>query len=129
MKWFVTDAQLAALRAELSQQAHYAALTTIDTLRADHAQEIQRLREDRAMELARLADPTAPFLAHLKDLVATLRRDVVHERQRAEVAIDVCREAHEQIRGVTLPPRDDRTPREFPASEESALAGLNIDGM
>jgi len=129
MKWFVTDAQLAAMRLELYEEISRDYQRAAAAIRERHDAEIQRLREDRTAELARLADPDAPFRAHLLDLVATLRRDVVHERQRAEVAIDVCRETHESIRGVTLPPRDDRLPREFPGSEEQALAGLNLDGM
>jgi len=129
MKWFVTDAQLAEMCREATRIAESYTEARIAVVVARAEAEIQRLREDRNAELARLADPDAPFRAHLLDLVATLRRDVVHERQRAEVAIDVCRETHESIRGVTLPPRDDRLPREFPGSEEQALAGLNLDGM
>jgi hypothetical protein len=123
MKWFVTDAQLDAMMdATVSAcAATVAALSArheaeVARLRDDrreeqarlverHELEVARLRNDRGAELDRLADPHAPFLAHLTELVAILRRDVVHERQRAEVAIDQCRAMHQSIGPVTLPPR------------------------
>jgi hypothetical protein len=87
MHWFVTDAQLDAMMdATVS-----ACAATVAAMSARHEAEVARLRDDRREELTRLADPHAPFLAHLTELVAILRRDVVHERQRAEVAIDQCR--------------------------------------
>ena len=129
MKWFVTDAQLAAMRAEIAD-AH---LTVYQAVLAreweGHGAEIQRLREDRAAELARVADPSAAYVEHLRAEVAFWRLQFAHERQRAEVSIDQCRVTHQSIGPATLPPREDRLPREFPASEEQALASLNIDGL
>jgi len=129
MKWFVTDAQLAALRAEIAD-AHLMAYQAALAREREHQEaEIQRLREDRAMELARLTDPQGPLVQHYEREVTFWRRQFLSERQRAEIAIDQCRITHQQIGPVTLPPREDRLPREFPASEEQALASLNIDGL
>ena len=134
MKWCVTDAQLArisdAIRDEISTAHLQACQATVEALTERHDAEIARLREDRREELTRLADPHAPFLAHLTELVAILRRDVVHERQRAEVAIDQCRATHLGIGPVTLPPRPEMTaemPREF-TDPELAMMG-NPDGL
>jgi len=128
MRWFVTDAQLAAMRMDAALVLRAQLKDEMHSVRAAHDAEIQRLREDRAMELARLADPHAPFLAHLLEQLALLRRDVLAERQRAEIAIDQCRVTHQQIGPVTMPPREDRAPRElgaaFGAAAEAELAAM-----
>jgi vacuolar-type H+-ATPase subunit I/STV1 len=111
MKWFVTDAQLAALRlaAEQSALATHAAMSEHDAER--YEAELARLRDDRREELARLADPQGPFVQHLRDEVAYWRHGYERERQRAEVAIDQCRVTHQGLGPVSLPPREDRPPR------------------
>ena len=129
MQWFVTDAQLAAMRAEIAD-AHLTACQAALAREREHQEaEIQRLREDRAAELARLTDPQGPLVQHYEREVTFWRRQFLSERQRADIAIDQCRITHQQIGPVTLPPREDRLPREFPPSEEQALASLNIDGL
>jgi len=129
MKWFVTDAQLAAMRMQVGNQVWELARSDADRVRRQYDAEIQRVREDRAAELARVADPSAAYVEHLRAEVAFWRLQFAHERQRAEVSIDQCRVTHQSIGPATLPPREDRLPREFPQSEEQALASLNIDGL
>jgi hypothetical protein len=140
MKWFVTDAQLVAIRREAEDLFQAIA----DTAAEGHAAEIERLtarfdaeralwRTDREAELARLADPSADFVAHLKDEIAFARHQVLHERQRAEVAIDQCRVTHQGIGPVSLPLRDDAvthtgTPADIFRDPELAAMGL-ADGL
>ena len=128
MQWFVTDAQLAEIRWAVARFEREMSQQEMALVQVRHDAEIQRLREDRAMELARLADPHAPFLAHLLEQIALLRRDLLAERQRAEIAIDQCRVTHQQIGPVTMPPREDRAPRElgaaFGAAAEAELAAM-----
>ena len=124
MKWCLTEAQLAALRWEAEARAREYLAEASAQLTDRHDREIERVRIDHLAALDRLADPSAPFLAHLLELVAILRRDVVAERQRAEVAIDQCRATHLGIGPVTLPPRPEMTaamPREFTDPELAAM--------
>ena len=129
MKWFVTDAQLAQLRITAELTVRATCNDEVHRVREMYDAEIQRLREDRAAEVARLTDPQGPLVQHYEREVTFWRRQFLSERQRADIAIDQCRITHQQIGPVTLPPREDRLPREFPASEEQALASLNIDGL
>jgi len=132
MKWFVTDAQLAQMRLAIEQQA----LRIIDErAAADHARhmgEIARLREDREKELARLVDPTGPLVAHYREEVTFWRKQFLAERQRADIALDQCRVTHQGIGPVSLPPREDRLPREmetlFQTNPELAAMG-STDGV
>ena len=125
MKWFVTDAQLAQMRGDIEANLRNAFAVWY----AGREAEIQRLREDRAAELARMVDPQGPFVQHLRDEVEFWRMQFRHERQRSEIALDQCRITHQGIGPVSAPPREERLPSQFPASEESALASLNMDGM
>jgi len=128
MKWFVTDAQLAAMCGEATRiaESYTAARIAVVVERAEA--EIARLRADRDAELSRVGDPQGPLVQHYRDEVAYWRGQFQHERQRAEVAIDQCRVTHQAIGPVSLPPREDRLPREFPASEEQALSALDALG-
>jgi hypothetical protein len=89
--------------------------------------ELARLRTDHAETLARIVDPQGPFVAHLRDEVAYWRVQALHERQRSEVAIDVCRTMHAQIGPVSLPLRDEHAPRDtqsiFQSNPELAMMG------
>ena len=109
MKWFVTDAQLAAMRMQVGNQVWELARSDADRVRRQYDAEIQRVREDRAAELARVADPSAAYVEHLRAEVAFWRLQFAHERQRAEVSID--QRLHEQHKGpVTLPLREEGPP-------------------
>jgi hypothetical protein len=126
MRWFVTDAQLAALRLA----AHHEVLATYG---ARFDAELTRLRADHAEQLARISDPQGPFVAHLRDEIAFWRHQFLLERQRAEVAIDQCRVTHAQIGPVSLPLRDDAvkatgTPLDIFRDPELAAMGL-ADGL
>lgn len=128
MRWFVTDAQLTQIRvlAEVTgraqvQDAEY-------RVREQYEAEIARLRADRAAELARITDPQGPLVQHYREEVAFWRKQFLAERQRADIALDQCRVTHQNIGPVTLPPREDRLPREFPHSEEQALSALDALG-
>ena len=132
MKWFVTDAQLAQMRLAIEQQA----LRIIDERAAAdlarHDAEIARLREDREKELARVTDPSGPLVTHYREEVAFWRKQFLAERQRADVALDQCRVTHQGIGPVSLPPREDRLPREmetlFQTNPELAAMG-STDGV
>jgi hypothetical protein len=140
MKFFVTDAQLAALRLDIYEELVRQFTITLAAERdrygaeirrngAASDSEIQRLREDRREELTRLTDPQGPLVQHYEREVTFWRRQFLAERQRTDIAVDQCRVTHQNIGPVTLPPREDRLPREFPATDEQALASLNIDGL
>jgi hypothetical protein len=131
MKWFVTDAQLAAMRQEIAEDMRDALQTALDASVKRYDAEILRLREDREKELARLVDPQAPFIADLREQVAYWRRQFQHERQRAEIAIDQCRVTHAQVGPVTLPLREEgaRDPMAlFQTNPELAMMG-STDGV
>ena len=123
MKWFLTDAQLAALRLAAHQEV-------LATYAARFDAELARLRTDHAETLARIVDPQGPFVAHLRDEVAYWRLTHERERQRAEVAIDSCRVTHAQIGPVSLPLREARvaTPADIFRDPELAAMGL-ADGL
>jgi len=132
MKWFVTDAQLAQMRESFTDMVHREIALTIETMRARHDAEIARLREDREKELARVTDPSGPLVTHYRDEVAFWRKQFLAERQRADIALDQCRVTHQGIGPVSLPPREDRLPREmetlFQTNPELAAMG-STDGV
>jgi hypothetical protein len=104
MRFFVTDAQLAALQFAAQREG-------LATVAARFDAELNRQRADHAAELARLADPAGPFVQHLRAEVDFWRIQFMHERQRGEVAIDQCRATHLQIGPVSLPLREDTVAR------------------
>jgi len=132
MKWFVTDAQLAQMRLAIEQQALRIIDERADADLARHDAEIARLREDREKELARLVDPSGPLVTHYREEVTFWRKQFLAERQRADVALDQCRVTHQGIGPVSLPPREDRLPREmetlFQTNPELAAMG-STDGV
>ena len=85
MKWFVTDAQLAAMRLAVGNQVWELARSDADRVRRQYDAEIQRLREDRAMELARLTDPQGPLVQHYEREVTFWRRQFLSERAHGTV--------------------------------------------
>ncbi len=127
MKLCVTDAQLAALRLEMSQQALalYQAAAEQDHRRLRG--EIDRLREDRAAELARLADPAAPFVAHLQAEVAHWRMLFQAEKQRADLSVDQ-RLGERGLGPVTLPTRP-LAPAAMPQTLEELLRNTELGAI
>jgi hypothetical protein len=126
MKWFVTDAQLAALRL----QAHHEVLATYG-LRFDA--ELMRLRSDHESQLARITDPQGPFVTHLREEIDFWRHQFLIERQRADIALDQCRVTHQGIGPVSLPLRESPvthtgTPADMFRDPELAAMGL-ADGL
>jgi len=132
MKWFVTDAQLAQMRLEIAEEMRAALQTALDASVTRYDAEIARLREDREKELARLVDPSGPLVTHAREEVTFWRKQFLAERQRADVALDQCRVTHQGIGPVSLPPREDRLPREmetlFQTNPELAAMG-STDGV
>jgi hypothetical protein len=115
MRWFVTRAQEAEIREEATSAASAAA-----------GLHYQQMREDRAAEVARLTDPQGPFVAHLRGEVEFWRAQFLHERNRADLAIDQCRVTHQAIGPITLPPREatERPGPDIFADPELAAMGL-----
>lgn len=133
MRWFVTEAQLAALRAAIRDEVTGLVWQQWNATQASHDAEIERLRADRAAEVARMTDPQGPFVQHLRDEVAFWRHQFLHERQRTEVAMDQCRVTHQSIGPVSLPLREDAvkatgTPLDIFRDPELAAMGL-ADGL
>jgi len=132
MKWFVTDAQLAAMHLEHAARHADAWEREWERLKTLHDAEVRRLRDDRATELARMTDPQGPLVTHYREEVAFWRKQFLAERQRADVALDQCRVTHQGIGPVSLPPREDRLPREmetlFQTNPELAAMG-STDGV
>ena len=140
MRVFVTAAQDAAMRTEISHELSGRYAQVVSDHRAQHEREIARLRADREQELARLTD-LGPVITYLREEVdfwrtafRTEQERTRHEQQRAEISIDQCRAAHGNVGPATVAPMpatlsemERLTARDVP--DNPVLAGMGGLGL